>query len=138
MKTQLKEVEWGLYSGSAYGGWSSISHRCFFLLVVISLYFVSDTDICDKVVDLSEIEGNTYDSTTTGNMDDYQISCGAYGEEQIFRLPLQPGATIYIRQETNDYDSIHELRAGFECPGEVIVACVDDPVCFLFLFFLFF
>lgn len=30
-------------------------------------------------------------------------------------------------QIDNNYDSVHELRYGGACPGEVLVRCIDDP-----------
>ena len=76
-------------------------------------------------------------------MDNHELSCiGDYyssdyvSGEQIFRHPLKFGETITFTQTENNYDSMHELRAGVECPGEIIVNCVDEPViCFLFFFF---
>jgi hypothetical protein len=99
---------------------------------VLLLFF----SVCAKVVDLFEIEGNTYNGMTNGAMNDYNVSCGGNGEEQIFKHTVRPGATIVIKQERNFFDSVHELRVGSECPGENIVKCVNDPVNKLLFFVL--
>ena len=97
-------------------------------------FCVWDHPVCNKVVDLSENEEHTYQGDSTGAMNDYQTSCGngGPGEEQIFKFLLHPSQTIAIHQNPN-FDSVHELRVGDECPGEIFVDCVDDPVCFFVL-----
>ena len=83
---------------------------------------------CNEAFDLSAIQSphrghtgafNTINSTCAGD--------GAGGNEQLFVSHLPPGHTIKIGLTDTDFDSVHELRVGDTCPGNVTVGCIDDP-----------
>lgn len=85
---------------------------------------------CSLAVDLSAasspIVGVTKKLPMGTNM------CGHYnGAEDIYFIDLAPGETLEIAQVANDYDSMHSLRFGGDCPGEhkagELSWCVDDP-----------
>lgn len=67
--------------------------------------------------------------STSQETNDYALSCGGNGNEAVFRVTVRAGATLYIGQSTNGYDSRHELSHGVTCPGTSII-CRDDPVTF--------
>jgi len=86
------------------------------------------TNVCAKVVDLGELDGDSATFSTTGAGDQYQTSCGGNGEERIFQMLVQPGYVFGIRQISNDYDSRHELSVGESCENrQRVIDCVDDP-----------
>eukprot|EP01051_Picozoa_sp_SAG22_P001461 SAG22_NODE_58_length_23645_cov_16.637943_1_plen_654_part_10 len=86
-----------------------------------------ETGTCGQdVADLSALT-SPHDSTTQGETNSYQTSCGGNGNEAIFGIVVQPGASIDIGQSTNSYDSRHETRWGGACPGTTLVQCTDDP-----------
>lgn len=45
----------------------------------------------------------------------------------VFTYMLQPGQNITIRQSSNSFDSVHEMRVGGACPGDDVLQTVDDP-----------
>ena len=55
---------------------------------------------------------------------------GAGGNDKLFTYTLPAGKYIRIGFTDADFDSVHELRVGDTCPGNVsaqVVECVDDP-----------
>ena len=71
-----------------------------------------------------------YTASTSAASNTFNPSCGAGSagaKDMIFTLSVPPGATIWFEQSSNNYDSVHELRYGGECPGSNYVSCVDDP-----------
>jgi predicted outer membrane repeat protein len=56
----------------------------------------------------------------------FPSSCGS-GKAAIFAVRMDPGTSIVIGQTANTFDSKHETRWGGACPGDVRVACTDDP-----------
>jgi surface protein len=47
--------------------------------------------------------------------------------EQGFSFVLAPGRGITIGQTSNSFGSMHTLRHGGPYPGEVSIACIEDP-----------
>ena len=77
-------------------------------------------------LDLNQLT-SPYTGSTTNAPNNIALTCGGYGNEQGFYTVLQPGETISIGQTYNDYDSRHELSYGGSYPGDVSLACRDDP-----------
>ena len=88
-------------------------------------------DSCTELVDL-DFEISPYEGTTVEGRNDFDLSCGGNGNEQIFRITILSGQTITIGQSKNSFDSRHELKVGSTCPGEVVIECFDDPVTLLY------
>jgi len=86
-------------------------------------------EVCDKVVDLGTIRGNsaTFNNEDSGH--DYTPSCrsSSRANERIFKHRVRPGETFRIRQSHNDFDSIHELSVGQTCGNRRVLECTDDP-----------
>jgi ankyrin repeat protein len=70
-----------------------------------------------------------YTGSTSSGGNVHRPTCDTYdyAKDLIFTLDVPPGATIWFKQTSNEYDSMHELRYGGDCPGHVLVQCVDDP-----------
>ena len=84
---------------------------------------------CGDPIDLGEIPSWPYSSTTIGAPYTATVVPGSNGAPSlVFTYLLQPGYTITLRQDTNNYDSRHALRYGGSCPGSTAaVEVVDDP-----------
>ena len=80
----------------------------------------------DTVTDLAGLRSPVSGDTSTDG-DNYQMSCGGSGTEAMFMLSLQPGESIDIGMDSNNYDSRHETSWGGDCPGTNVVTCTDDP-----------
>ena len=107
----------------------SLDHnRCVPLVVPCALLcpgYTNDLfDLPDGIIDLSTVT-SPYSGSTIGNSDDVAV-CGQ-GADEGFGALLAPGSTITVRQTSNTFDSRHTLRHGGVYPGDVVVACVDDP-----------
>jgi hypothetical protein len=88
-----------------------------------------DSDSCSGVLHLADMT-SPYTGSTRDAFNFVIPSCAAAGNlagDVVLVYTLAPGSTIRLRQPTNDYDSIHELRYGGDCPGENPVQCFDDP-----------
>eukprot|EP01052_Picozoa_sp_SAG31_P005632 SAG31_NODE_250_length_19098_cov_4.337123_2_plen_1162_part_00 len=80
-----------------------------------------------SIIDLSS-ESSPLASTTVDATNGYTPSCHfGFANEMIFGIVLMPGSSIEIGQDSNNFDSVHELRWGGPCPGENVVQCTDDP-----------
>jgi hypothetical protein len=77
---------------------------------------------CDAAITLGP--SGTMNATTEGRFDTIDKTCGT-GPEQVFVATVPPGEKLLIREITNDFDSMVDLRVGGSCPGEQLV-CVDD------------
>jgi surface protein len=76
------------------------------------------------VIDLATT-ASPYTGSTADNTDDIRV-CG-HGQEQGFSYALAPGHGITIWKTSNSFDSMHTLRHGGQHPGEVSIACIEDP-----------
>ena len=85
--------------------------------------------ICNSAVDLATVVSPITGSTATadGGGNTHSLSCGGNGNEALFMIMMEPGATINIGMDSNGYASHHETRWGGACPGETPVPCPDDP-----------
>jgi hypothetical protein len=89
-----------------------------------------DSDSCTGVLHLVNMT-SPYSGSTRNALNFFVPSCGSGANAQAgdvaMMYTLAPGSTFRLRQTTNDYDSVHELRYGGDCPGEYSVQCFDDP-----------
>ncbi len=54
-------------------------------------------------------------------------SCGASGQDLVFRMDVPAGYWGSIWQSSNTIDSRHSLRWGGNCPGDSLIGCADSP-----------
>ena len=85
---------------------------------------------CEEALDLSALS-SPY-RTKTGDFDTINATCntGAGGNEKMFTYTLPAGKYIRIGFPDADFDSVHELRVGETCRGNMsakVVECVDEP-----------
>lgn len=84
--------------------------------------------MCSMATDLATIS-SPYSSSTASEPNDFTFTCGSDrgAPDKVFFYDLGPAQELSIWQSSNNYDSMHQLRRGGECPGEAVVACTDDP-----------
>ena len=88
-------------------------------------------DNCSNIQDLATLT-SPYNATTTGYTanDISGMACTAADNgsaSRIFSIVVNDGEELHIGQSSNTFDSRHSLAYGGSCPGDSLLACVDDP-----------
>ncbi|MBK8498165.1 MAG: hypothetical protein IPL52_04980 [Flavobacteriales bacterium] len=68
--------------------------------------------------------------TTVGRTNDFSFACGTAvantAADAIYFIDVPADQQLRIRQLTNNYNSQHYVRYGGACPGNTVIACVND------------
>src|SRR5690606_22407283 len=85
-------------------------------------------DTCDGVIDLGSLV-SPINGTTVGANNNFVVDCltSTSVADVVYSIVVPDGYTLSIGQTENGYDSKHRLAYGGACPGENLVACIDDP-----------
>ena len=85
-------------------------------------------DSCANTIDL-DAETSPLTSSTAGASHDFEVDCltSTTAKDLVYSITVPDGYRLVIGQTTNDYDSKHRLAYGASCPGDMLIACTDDP-----------
>jgi hypothetical protein len=99
-----------------------------FCLEALNLPPAPDNDNCAGVIDLGTLTSPLTATTEFANNDFGQDCLTNPGAPDIVYSILVPdGQELTIGQTSNAYNSKHRVAYGATCPGDVLIACVDDP-----------
>jgi len=86
-------------------------------------------DNCINALNLAS-QTSPLPGTTTGRTNNFSFACGTAvantAADAIYYINVPNGAELNIRQQSNNYDSQHYVRFGGACPGNTVIACVND------------
>ena len=86
-------------------------------------------DACGGAIDLDTLT-SPLTSTTTGASNDYtggDCLTNSASPDLFYSVTVPAGYTLSIEQTSNAYDSKVRLAYGTSCPGDIVIACQDDP-----------
>jgi PKD repeat protein len=83
-------------------------------------------DKCNNAQDLAELT-SPYNVTTVDYTEDFDLCNTGTAPDRIFYIDVPGSSTLKIGQVENDFDSRYTLRIGGSCPGNIEIACVDEP-----------
>ncbi len=82
-----------------------------------SMFATLEGNTCGLVQDLALLT-SPYSGTTVGFTNNFTNSClDGTGGDRIFKIDVPAGASLYIGQSTNAYDSKARVAYGGSCPG---------------------
>jgi hypothetical protein len=85
-------------------------------------------DNCSGVIDLGTLSSPLTASTTSANNDfDQDCLTNPGAPDIVYSILVPDGQELTIGQTSNAYDSKHRVAYGASCPGDILIACVDDP-----------
>jgi len=96
-------------------------------------YKISKASKCDKITDLTQINGNQRVFNTHDSGDALVASCrdsrrggNRNANEEFFKHLLKPGEKIIIEPATPDFGATHELMVGKDCENTRRIICTTD------------
>ena len=86
-------------------------------------------DACGGAIDLDTLT-SPISATTAGATNDYtggDCLTNTASPDLFYRVTVPAEYTLTIQQTSNAYDSKVRLAYGTSCPGDIVIACQDDP-----------
>jgi len=86
-------------------------------------------DACGGAIDLDTLT-SPISATTAGATNDYtggDCLTNTASPDLFYRVTVPAEYTLTIQQTSNVYDSKVRLAYGTSCPGDIVIACQDDP-----------
>ena len=86
-------------------------------------------DACGGAIDLDTLTSPLSASTAGANNDYTGGDCltNSASPDLFYSVTVPAGYTLSIEQTSNAYDSKVRLAYGTSCPGDIVIACQDDP-----------
>ena len=86
-------------------------------------------DACGGAIDLDTLT-SPLSATTAGASNDYtggDCLTNSASPDLFYSVTVPAGYTLSIQQTSNAYDSKVRLAYGTSCPGDIVIACQDEP-----------